>query len=391
MAFIEKRGNRWRVRYPLPPDEDGKVKYASWPETYATKTAAKNCAEEIEAAQRNRTFIDPRLGKVTFGEYVVEWLARKNFETPNLRSKMSHINVWLKPEFGDDELLGITRERVQALMTSMTRNPEIGARTVGAVYCTLRMIMTDAYDNERIPRNPCRNIDLPTWIPEEGQHIPGPDVLRLADAVGEYAARPIRGKPGEDDGRWRLLVLFAWSHGLRWGEAVGVRKKHFRLDVGEIDIHVRLEPGTLREGPPRKGASVRTIDAARWFAKLIEPELKGLRDDDLVFTSRTGKVLRPKGFAAAWEAGVSATSMKGLTFHDLRHTHKTDMDEDHIAEPLKKARMGHRDRSVPGIYGHTTDRMRDHLLGCLDRRYRTAMKERAREDRRRAREDGAAA
>jgi hypothetical protein len=45
----------------------------------------------------------------------------------------------------------------------------------------------------------------------------------------------------------------------------------------------------------------------------------------------------------------------GFRFHDLRHTHRTWMDEDGIAEALKCQRLGHQLPGIRGVYAHATE------------------------------------
>jgi integrase len=59
----------------------------------------------------------------------------------------------------------------------------------------------------------------------------------------------------------------------------------------------------------------------------------------------------------------------GFRFHDLRHTHRTWMDEDGIAEPLKSQRLGHQLPGIRGVYAHVTEPMHPPLLAALQDRW----------------------
>lgn len=61
-----------------------------------------------------------------------------------------------------------------------------------------------------------------------------------------------------------------------------------------------------------------------------------------------------------------------MTFHSLRHTHKTWMAEHHTPPSLQDYRMGHCPRGIAGRYEHPTEGMVDELMGDLEQRWHTA-------------------
>lgn len=58
-----------------------------------------------------------------------------------------------------------------------------------------------------------------------------------------------------------------------------------------------------------------------------------------------------------------------MTFHQLRHTHKTWMAEHHTPPSLQDYRMGHAPRGVQGRYEHHTHAMIIELMQDLQRRH----------------------
>jgi integrase len=60
-----------------------------------------------------------------------------------------------------------------------------------------------------------------------------------------------------------------------------------------------------------------------------------------------------------------APVLPGLRFHDLRHAHRTWMDEAGSAEVLKNQRLGHAMPGIAGAYSHVTDAMQPILLAAL--------------------------
>jgi hypothetical protein len=64
-----------------------------------------------------------------------------------------------------------------------------------------------------------------------------------------------------------------------------------------------------------------------------------------------------------------------LTFHGLRHSHKTWLIADHIPETAQARRLGHHlPNRLVEVYSHVAPEIEHHLLNTLERRYRHASK-----------------
>jgi integrase len=89
-----------------------------------------------------------------------------------------------------------------------------------------------------------------------------------------------------------------------------------------------------------------------------------------VFTGTDGGLHRRSNFRRrVWLPALAddpdlgwAPIQPGMHFHDLRHTYKTWLIEDGIADVLPHKQMGHKYKGVPGIYSHVTRKMIDAML-----------------------------
>jgi hypothetical protein len=59
VSYAEKRGNLWRARWHGP---DGTLESKSG---FRTRKDAENYGRDQEAAIRNKTYVDPRAGRIT--------------------------------------------------------------------------------------------------------------------------------------------------------------------------------------------------------------------------------------------------------------------------------------------------------------------------------------
>ena len=61
--------------------------------------------------------------------------------------------------------------------------------------------------------------------------------------------------------------------------------------------------------------------------------------------------------------------LPGLTFHGLRHSHKTLLIELGVPEVLQCERLGHAQPGVPGLYSHVAGPVRATMLRALQQRW----------------------
>src|SRR6266545_2764637 len=102
MAYAEKRGKQWRVRYKRP---DGCWDSESG---FETKESALNWGRDQETDIRRNDWRDPRAGEITLAEWVAEWRPAQDLE-PRTEDRYDYlVNAHLLPEFGDRPLNSFT-------------------------------------------------------------------------------------------------------------------------------------------------------------------------------------------------------------------------------------------------------------------------------------------
>jgi integrase len=179
----------------------------------------------------------------------------------------------------------------------------------------------------------------------------------------------------------RTLVITAAYTGMRFGELAGLSRANVHLD--RALIHVAGDTGALHEvsgnrwlGPPKTKAAVRDIRLPAFLVDGLD-RLLHAHPYDTVFCTDAGRWLwRTTFIERTWRPACDGHPARGwepllpgFRFHDLRHTHRTWMDEDGIAEPLKSQRLGHQLPGIRGIYAHVTEPMHPPLLSALQDRW----------------------
>jgi len=164
--------------------------------------------------------------------------------------------------------------------------------------------------------------------------------LQAARLVGDWAAAA-------------LIITAAWT-GARWGELTELQRHNLYLDVHRRQGHITIDPrhGALHEisghamylGPPKTAESARTISLPPFLVELLAAHIDS-HTHQHVFVTDGQRLLRRSNFARrAMRPATDGNEHKprarvttqpvvaGMTFHGLRHSHKTWMIADHIPD-----------------------------------------------------------
>ena len=239
----------------------------------------------------------------------------------------------------------------------------------------LRASLREAVDEGLIPRSPAARVGLPRTVAK-------PD--RVKETEAWTAAEVDRFLEASSSHRWAV--------GFRLGALYGyaaARSSHF----GGTTSTPRLERcGSTRaswpHGPAQRGAMPRTSDPAgssrsttrrsansprRRAAQAAERLAAGeaWEDEDLIITTRAGRLVLPRSFDRALERIVAATELPRLTSHGLRHTAATHMVQG--ATDLGELRaiadlLGHSPEMLMNTYAHALPQSQSAVVERIGRR-----------------------
>lgn len=336
MASIDKRGNRWRVRYRSP---DGQQRN----KTFERKVDAVAFANTTEAKKLQGDWIDPAAGKITFGEYAKAWQAVQVHRPSTAQQVDGYLRNHLLPMLGNKPMAAIRPTMVQAWVRD--RADEIGPATLETVYKYLTAIMRAAVADRVIPRTPLDGVKLPKRAPVE---VIPPTVEEVKAIESVMAAR------------YRALITLAAGTGLRQGEAFGltIDRVDFLRRTLRVDRQVLLLKQTPPYlGPPKTDASYRTIPLPDVVGRALAAHLAEFpvtHPDGLIFTEPDGGMMRRTYFNdRAWAPALKAAGVDGITFHDLRHFYASLLIRHGESVKVVQKRLGH---STAGqtldTYGH---------------------------------------
>lgn len=360
-SYTLKNGDRrWRVVYW----RDGKAQSKAG---FITKGEAIAWRDKARTEIREDTFTDPSRGRrKPFGEFAAEWVNSATLR-PSTRVVYRQLLAGPLDHWTDRRLAQITPAEVRVWLEDLrtrkarTTTGTLAPSTVAKAYRLLKRVLNVAVSEGYIARNPCQE-----KVTEEDPDLNVPtkaDVLRIGDAI---------------EPRYRALVFVAGFGGLRWGEAVALRRKHVDLTAGVVHIReqlVEMPDGRLHLSPLLKSKAGRrdvylpaqvvealTVHLARW----AEPG-----PDGLLFPA-----VRPVGGRAAdrdrqrylrrsnfrrrvWLPALKQAGLSRVRFHDLRHAAATLLAQHGATSAEVMQQIGHSTPRAALRYQHAEDdRMR---------------------------------
>lgn len=358
MAWVEQVGRRYRVRRKV----DGRTVTDS---AYLSEVDALRRVTDLDAARR---VLRRRLSDVpapTLRQWVDEWLPAHTAGPVTLAKYECMLRVHILPRFGTLRLDAISRNDVKKFAVDLrAKVSAVSARTIVSV---LGLVLREAIEDHHLYFDPTARLRLRD-IPVVARPIASPrQVWQIAGRMPDQITR--------------TLVITASYTGMRVGELLGLDRRNVLLHEAAI----RVDPltGALHEvggkrwlGPPKTPASVRRIALPPFLVDGLARLLAG-HPYATVFCSPSGQWLWRTTFVErSWRPACDGSPQRGwepilpgFRFHDQRHTHRTWMKEDGIADPLAYERMGHKMPGIEAVYDHPTDQMRPALITALQRRW----------------------
>ena len=367
-----KGEKRYQVRWWEGPGHQRKRTFSRFEEARRYKT-------QIERQRDMGEYLDPSLGKITLGEWCLEYIESEPLEasTKALYSQLARLYLWVAgPLRGPNVRVGtpgvpmlarrpmnqIRKADIEDVLRAM-RQAEVGTRTIQATHSLMRRLFSSAVERERIARNPVVGIRVEKAQPRERRYLVADEVALVAKLV-----------PDRD----RALVLLLAYLGLRIGEASFLRVKHvdvFRRQIAIVGAAKEVQ-GRRLEGPTKTG-SKRSVhlpaflvdELVRYrasFSDAADPEAYFFRAPEggpLRAANWRKRVFQP----ACLRAGVKPAPRT----HDLRHT-AASLSIAAGAHPKEIQEMlGHSSITMTlDLYGHLFPQLHERTSEQLDEIYR---------------------
>jgi len=319
--------------------------------------------------------------KLTIDEFLKQWIETVRSQvSPKTHERYSEIvNNYLIPVFGNCPMLKLTPPIIQKSYneweTAGRRDKKDGGlapRTRLHFHRIFRSALKHAVELQLIIRNPADFV-----------RPPRPKKTTIATLTVEQSASLLNGIQNKPI-YWP--VLLALTTGMRRGEILALRWKN--VDFKEKTIRVVESLEQTKQGIRFKAPKTErtravilpdyAIEKLTSLKKKQADELAELKivqsQETLVCCRFDGRPLWPTSVTHEFVKAIrKLSSLPRIRFHDLRHSHATQLLTAGIHPKIAQERLGHSTITTTlDLYSHVTTTMQDDAASKLDSALRTA-------------------
>ena len=325
MPSVRKRSGSWQARWWTANRKLKSETRRGW-----TKSAALKYAQAQEEASRRTPWVTtapseaPEL--IEYGHKILD--ARAISEQRRTNDNAAWRNR-VAPHLEGLRLTQVTPDDVRVLVAELGEH--YAPSTVRDTYGLVRYVFATAQADGLIGSTPCVRVSLPRRLPEDEVTAANPLAVNAISVT--------------IDERYRLLVRFLAATGCRIGEALALHTDDLifvptpRIRISRT-IH---DDGTFG---PTKSRRSRVVALPTWIMPELRAHLATL-DGPLLFPAPSGKPLPVRRFSGRyWRPAAKTAGFEGVTPHQIRHLHATQLIE--LGRPITEvaARLGHRNSRV---------------------------------------------
>ena len=378
----ERSPGSFELRYSLGTDPaTGKRRMA----TATVRGTRKEADRELRRLLRSLDtgeHVDPT--RMTVREWLSVWLAAIRDEVaPKTRERYTEIvNNFLVPALGNLPLPKLAPPHIQAtynaLATGSRRDGKAGGlspRTRRQIHAVLQSALTRAVEQQLIARNPAEVFRR--RLPKIERH----EMVALTAEQSRQLLKAIKHQ------RLYWPALIALATGMRRGEILALRWRNVDLETGSIRVVESLEQtrSGLRFKPPKTDHSrsvivpSAVIEELRRLRREQAEELLALgvrqTSDTLVCARADGEPLQPRSLTHEFTVAMARIKeLPRVRFHDLRHSHATQLLLAGVHPKVAQERLGHSTITTTlDLYSHVTATMQEDAAAKLDSVFRSVI------------------
>lgn len=383
-GHLRRRGPRsWCIVLEMGRDADGKRRQ-KWHTVHGTKADAQRELVQLLHSVNTGTYVEP--ARTTVADYLDRWLedsARSSVAAKTFERYKEIVNLHLKPLLGHHRLPKLQPLHIQSAYLNALRGGRkdgrpggLSPQTVLHHHRVLHRALEQAVRWQLLLRNPADAVE-----PPHPQHIEMHAIDEEQTALLVTLAR--------DTTSLFIPVLLAVTTGLRRGEILGLRWEDVDLNAATLAVRQSLEQTktglSFKQPKTQKGRRVvtlptLTVDALRRH-KVEQAKLRlllgpGYLDNGLVCAAPDGRPWNPNSFSHNCVTLFRRAGLAGVRFHDLRHTHATQLLRQGIHPKVVSERLGHSTIGITlDVYSHVLPGMQEEAARRIDGALRRALAE----------------
>lgn len=374
----ERSPGHWAIVLDVPDPKTGQRR-RKWHSFQGNKRAAQVECARLIAELDGGHYIEP--AKTTVREYFERWLKHEKANvSPKTHSRYEELLMKnVAPVLGSVTLNKLTASKIDAawsqLLESGRRNGKGGLSPRTVHHCRRVMLtaMEQAVKWDLLKKNPV-SITRPPKVERAKMEAYG------AAQTGEMLS-------ALKDTRMHIPALLAALCGLRRGEILALRWHHIdfvsavmavRESAEQVGTEVRYK--TPKSGKARTVALSSSVieELRRHRVAQAEEQLKlGIRPDAdaFVVAQIDGKPIKPNSLTHEWTRQIAKTALPQIRFHDLRHSHATQLLAAGVHPKIASERLGHSTIGITlDLYSHVMPGMQANAAEQVDAAIKAAKK-----------------
>ena len=369
-GHIRRTGQRsWAVLVDLPRGPDGKRR-RKWHTVHGNKKDAQRKRNELVHQLETGAYVEP--ARMTVTEFLERWLKHASSKVGEKTFERYHeiVHKNLIPALGALSLPRLQPLHIEDFYTEMLEsgrkngNGGLSPQTVTHFHRVLRSALNQAVMWRMLVRNPADAVEPPKVERREMHTLDASRTAWLFTAA--------------EGSRLYTAIVLESTLGIRRGEVFALRWSDLSFNAGVATIRRSLQQTNagLKFKTPKNGKARRvsllklTIDTLIQHKKEQAKERalfgKDYPDNDLVCALPDGRPWPPDSFSAEFRRFRDKCGLK-IRYHDLRHSHATQLMEQGVHPKVVSERLGHSSVGITlDLYSHVSPNLQDEAAQKLD-------------------------
>jgi integrase len=358
----------FELRYDLSADPSTGKRKTVTTTVHGTRKDAERELRRLLHTLDTGQHIDPT--RTTVRRWLTLWLETIEHEVAprSLDRYTSIVNLHLIPGLGHLPITKLAPTHIQDLYNHFAvsgrrdgRTGALATRSRRQIHRVLSSALRRAVEQQVLARNPCDVFR---------KRLPKVEPREMAALTSEQSAL-LLGALQDDPIYWPVLIALAT--GVRRGETLALRWRHVDLDRGTMKIVESFEQTQrgLRFKPPKNNRSRAVVLPAFAIEELRrrkKEQAEGLlrcgvrqSQDTLLCTQPDGEPMTPVQLTHRFSRlTAKLNGLPKLRFHDLRHTHATQLLLAGVHPRIAQERLGHSTVALTlDLYSHVTSAMQE--------------------------------
>jgi integrase len=171
-----------------------------------------------------------------------------------------------------------------------------------------------------------------------------------------------------EDLKWKIIIIFAFTVGAREGEIAPLEWKHIDTKNNtvvieqslsdEFGLNLKDTTKTERDRKVKMPAALSALFDEYHKQKtneknIVSYDLGDGQEHLFIFSNLNGKPIRPDSISQWWRRFTKKNKLRHIRFHDLRHTSATFLINENVQSKIISSRLGHSNiQTTMNIYGH---------------------------------------